>query len=112
MEKLKDYLGKRVTGLIFPSNNDKNSPIHRHSVYYFYKKAWSHVAEDLRPTNLKSITHSMRAFRITQLFTKNIPAHQINKLSGHATIDSLSYYDLSKDEQNPSKKLKLTFPLL
>ena len=100
MRDLKEYIGKRINGLIFLTRSGK--PLSRFDVRYFYQAAYKKSG-----IIKKGLTHILRATAITELARKGFRPEEIMTLSGHANIQMISYYDRSSEERNPSKRFSL-----
>ena len=63
-----------------------------------------HLASVKAHINKQITSHVLRVTRITSLRKIGVDAQDVQKLTGHASLDQLSYYDFSDDERNPSRR--------
>jgi integrase/recombinase XerD len=100
MQELREYIGNRTTGVIFTTRNQK--PVSQPHLYRIFALASIDAG-------LPFIVHPhvLRASAITYLSAQGYHADQIMKVSGHADIKLVRYYDKTPIEQNPSKDISL-----
>jgi integrase/recombinase XerD len=96
---LRKYLGKRKNGLIFITTTGR--PILRHWVYMCFATAGIEAGIG------KITPHQLRATGITWLRGKGFSAEDIQKVSGHSDIKTVTYYDKTALENNPSRQVSL-----
>jgi integrase len=99
LSELKRYLNGRTAGLIFITKNGK--AVLRHQIWLSFAGAGIDAGIG------KVSPHQLRASAITWLREKNFSAEEIQKVSGHESIEMVIYYDKSKAENNPTSKITL-----
>lgn len=99
LSELRKYLGKRKHGFIFITTTGK--PILRHWVYMCFASAGIEAGIG------KITPHQLRATGITWLRGNGFAAEDIQKVSGHSDIKTVTYYDKTEIENNPSKRVSL-----
>jgi len=100
MRSLKEYLGQRDAGLIFITRSGRG--LSRFDVRQFYQSAYKRAG-----INKKGLTHMLRATTITELSRKGFHPEEIMTLSGHSSMQMVSYYDRSSEERNPSRRFSM-----
>ena len=100
MQELREYIGDRKTGIIFVTRNGK--PLSQPHLYRIFASASIDAG---LPFTVHP--HVLRASAITYLSVQGYHADQIMKVSGHADIKLVRYYDKTPIEQNPSKDISL-----
>lgn len=100
MQELREYIGDRKTGIIFTTRNRK--PLSQPHLYRIFASASIDAG---LPFTVHP--HVLRASAITYLSAQGYHADQIMKVSGHADIKLVRYYDKTPLEQNPSKDISL-----
>jgi len=100
MQELREYIGDRKTGIIFITRNGK--PLSQPHLYRIFAAAGVDAG---LPFTVHP--HVLRASAITYLSAQGYHADQIMKVSGHADIKLVRYYDKTPIEQNPSKDISL-----
>jgi len=100
MRDVKQYIGDRTKGLIFLTSSGKG--LTRFDVRQFYNSAY-------KKAGIKKVglTHILRATTITELSRKGFHPEEIATLSGHSSMQMVSYYDRSLEERNPSKRFSM-----
>lgn len=100
MQEMREYIGDRKTGIIFTTRNGK--PLSQPHLYRIFASASIDAG---LPFTVHP--HVLRASAITYLSAQGYHADQIMKVSGHADIKLVRYYDKTPIEQNPSKDISL-----
>lgn len=100
MQELREYIGDRKTGFIFVTR--KGKPLSQPHLYRIFASAsiYASLPFTVHP-------HVLRASAITYLSSQGYHADQIMRVSGHADIKLVRYYDKTPIEQNPSKDISL-----
>jgi integrase/recombinase XerD len=100
MQELREYIGDRQSGIIFITRNGK--PLSQPHLYRIFSSA---SVDAGLPFTVHP--HVLRASAITYLSAQGYHADQIMRVSGHADIKLVRYYDKTPIEQNPSKDISL-----
>lgn len=100
MQEIKEYIGNRKTGHLFVTRNGK--ALAQSHLYRSFAAASSDagIPFTVHP-------HVLRASAITYLSAQGYSADQIMRVSGHADIKLVRYYDKAPIEQNPSRDISL-----
>ncbi|MDP1614439.1 MAG: site-specific integrase [Methylococcales bacterium] len=100
LKELREYLGERIEGPIFITKHGKN--VTQSHLYRSFSQAG-------RQASISFIVHPhvLRASTITYLSSQGYSAEQIMKISGHAGIELVKYYDKTPIENNLSQEVNL-----
>lgn len=100
MEQLKDYLSERKEGLIFITSTGKK--VDKKTVYIAFVEAG-------RKANIPFVVHPhvLRASAITYFKSQGYSSDEIQKISGHTSVDSVNMYDKSSGEHNATEEISL-----
>jgi integrase len=99
MQELKQYLGDRTKGTIFITRTGQ--PLTHMHIYESFKMA-SIIAK------IRNVSpHCLRATAITMFLDSNYTAEQIQKISGHANLQTVLYYDKRDEAHNISREKSL-----
>jgi integrase len=99
MSQLKDYLQGRTKGAIFITRTGKR--LTRIQIYLSFANAGVSCGIG------KVHPHMLRTSAITRFKEKGCSAEDIQKVSGHATVQQVIYYNKTKAEDNISKEYPL-----
>lgn len=99
MTDLKKYIGERK-GLVFVTTSDRQ--VTRHHLYKTFFRAGKKASIPFRIT-----PHVLRTTAVTLLRSLGFSDSDIQKVTGHASSDSVHAYDKSDRCQNASKKINL-----
>lgn len=100
MDELKNYTLDR-SGFVFISPSGKQ--VHVNQVYYFFNLSQKNLNLPFRIT-----PDVLRVSALTYLKQLGFSDQDIMRLSGHSSVDTISYYDISRNE-NISSQLPLIF---
>lgn len=120
VSKIKEYTKNRTKGYLFtnlPVNNSLEEQelapcVTKDQMNKIYFKAWlkAQVIDKENSNGKRSfaprlISHSLRAYGITNLYNKNIDSTLIKEVSAHSSVDSVYFYKTGDFENNITKKL-------
>lgn len=97
MSDLKEYIGDRV-GLVFVTKSRKEVP--RVQLFKTFTKASTGLPFKVSP-------HVLRATNVTYLNFQGYSASDIQKVTGHSSVDMVNAYDKTPLEDNPSLEISL-----
>ena len=100
MDDLREYLGDRQEGIIFITRTGKH--LSRFEARAFYQAGYKKAG-----IKKKGASHILRATTITELSRRGFHPQEIATLSGHSSIEMVSYYDRSSEERNPSRRFSM-----
>ena len=97
---MREYLGSRVEGLIFVTSTGKK--IDKKTVYIAFVEAG-------RKANIPFVVHPhvLRASAITYFKSQGCSSDDIQKISGHTSVDSVNMYDKTSSADNATKRMSL-----
>jgi len=118
---IKEYVKDRSQGFLFTSlpatksaqDHDKASPITKNQIAKIYHRGWNKaiIADKENNDNTTKIfrpqliTHCLRSYGISSLYSKKFDSVYIKEISGHESVDMTNYYRYADPEENITKKL-------
>lgn len=100
MDELKAYVGGRRDGLLFVTRN--NTRVHSANIRRSFLRAGFAAKMPFRIT-----PHVLKATAITYMKQQGYHAEEIQRMTGHASIDMVNRYDKTSREDNPTKYVSL-----